>query len=441
MGKKKEKVHPLQTPEMDTLTEEQEAQIAVFVAEVWEPMQAAGELAPLWAAMTAADRRVACYKFHIARKWEREKAEEMFRGANANRIERKLDELPCFPPCFPIRGWDLKEVAGFLGHADARARGELDHIYGHMAAKYQATYHKWDKNGHPLFIENTGKIQVKSLVARYKELAKIGDNYTVKCVNYHFHFNEVGGHLARFQDKMRRGQRPEGREQVLGVVALLNCAGLGYSHLYNPALEMLKANWAADAEHYPEGLHALYVCNCPTMIMFAYGIVKGWLDPRVQDKIVFLKPKDTAARLLEIIDADCLPVELGGTCSCFNGCVQTPDDDGGPDAADDDSLTEKVVVGAGKKFVKVVDGAEAEVLSWEFLVQDEHNVEFSATFVAEGDDEADGRELFSAAKVQFNADQWTFESKGAVTFTFSNAYSWVRGKSVDLRVFKSSAAA
>jgi hypothetical protein len=451
MGKK-EKVPAGPRGEMDPVSEEQEQKITAFIDKVWEPMKAAWfvhraaravdpnvtadfstMLVPSMAELNDTDRRIMVYKFLTARQYDAKKAEDMLKATCKFKHERRLDEDPTFPAAFAIRGWDQDELSRhFCEKAPRDTNSEIDVVFRHITPSYQASYHKWDKHGHPVLIEATGKINVVGLVDKLKQLCKVNEAPNVPILNFHIHVNEVGGRLVRYQDHLAQKERGE---RVLGVVAIIDAYGFTMGHLYKPALDVLKHTWAVDAEHYPEGLHGVYVANAPTFISFVWNVVKGWLDPRVRTKVKFLKPHHTAEGLLEVIDAENLPAFLGGNCQCEGGCVYGRDSAAELPEEDPSQLSELFHVGSGKKVQKEVRGELEDVIVWEFTVSDERNIEFSAIFVADGEEEAQGREVYLAEKTQTMDVRHVCTEKGRLILSFSNEYSWVRGKDVTLRLF------
>jgi hypothetical protein len=72
---------------------------------------------------------------------------------------------------------------------------------------------------------------------------------------------------------------------------------------------------------YPERLHRTYVINAPMIFPLFWKLIKPFLDPVVASKVVILS-SDYKSTLLEAIDAEMLPQEYGGQCSCNNGkCI------------------------------------------------------------------------------------------------------------------------
>lgn len=62
--------------------------------------------------------------------------------------------------------------------------------------------------------------------------------------------------------------------------------------------------------HYPESLGLALVVNAPWIFNSCWYLIKGWLDPGVEKKILFIKQLD---ELTEFIDRSVLPQHLQGT--------------------------------------------------------------------------------------------------------------------------------
>ena len=66
-------------------------------------------------------------------------------------------------------------------------------------------------------------------------------------------------------------------------------------------------------DYYPETMGAVYVVNAPLLFSALYTIVKGFLDERTRSKVRIMGGNYRSV-LLEHIDAENLPMFLGGTC-------------------------------------------------------------------------------------------------------------------------------
>lgn len=70
-------------------------------------------------------------------------------------------------------------------------------------------------------------------------------------------------------------------------------------------------------DQYPECMGKFYIVNAPWTFGIAWSALKPFLDPVTREKIHVLNNK---SQLLGQIPAENLPVELGGSCNCWNGC-------------------------------------------------------------------------------------------------------------------------
>jgi hypothetical protein len=90
--------------------------------------------------------------------------------------------------------------------------------------------------------------------------------------------------------------------------------GLTTSQLTSRALAIIKEQSAIDSVCFPETMHKMLIVNAPTFFTATWRIIKGWLDPRTAAKIEVISSKAAAEkRLLELVDADLLPTDYGGT--------------------------------------------------------------------------------------------------------------------------------
>ena len=69
----------------------------------------------------------------------------------------------------------------------------------------------------------------------------------------------------------------------------------------------------------------MYLINTPWIFRSVWAVIKPWLGERTQSKITLLGA-DYKEELLKHIDADKLPAEYGGTCTCnaTGGCFAEP---------------------------------------------------------------------------------------------------------------------
>ena len=72
-------------------------------------------------------------------------------------------------------------------------------------------------------------------------------------------------------------------------------------------------------DRYPECMGKFYIINAPWAFSAVWGIIRPWLDEVTVSKIDILSG-GYKEKLLAQIDAENLPKEFGGTCSCLGGC-------------------------------------------------------------------------------------------------------------------------
>jgi hypothetical protein len=416
-------------PEMDEVSPEREKLIAEFL----QRQEAFyGSNKPHYLERAAGDERVLAYKFLTARKWDVVEAEKMFRGVIEMRKERKLDLKPLFPNALPIQGYDQEKINAVLG-LPVREKNIYDRYFATVNPSYSVNFHKWDKQGHPVLIERTGISDVREVVARFKSLTNVGQDPTQPVVDFRLYVDETAGSLIRYQDAMVGV--PNGR-RILGFVVIMDCVGLGYGHLWRPALKLFQAVVQVDAMYYPEQLHRLYLVNCPSMIMFAFNIIKGWLDPRVIGKIIFLSPEETTETLLKVIDEENLPDFLGGKAawaavSATSDPLASP---AGAAAGDGDTFTEDICVAAGKTFTKSFDLTAGEEVAWEFASTKDKNILFSVSWF---DQSSQGeRVVVEAEKLKDGSSSHVASGTGKLILTWDNSSSWFTAKKLQMRVFK-----
>ncbi len=128
----------------------------------------------------------------------------------------------------------------------------------------------------------------------------------------------------------------------------------------------------ADQNFYPESLYKLFVVNTPALISVAWRLISPWIDARTRAKIVFLKPHETAAELLQHIHEEDLPVDLGGKCECEGGCMLET-----MPSEDDGFTCVPIKVKKGAKATLPVSVESGHVISWDFVVE-AHDVCFRA---------------------------------------------------------------
>jgi len=168
---------------------------------------------------------------------------------------------------------------------------------------YPQFYHKMDKEGRPIYIERLGKVNTTEM---YKITTQDRLLQNLVC------------EYEKFQ-----GERLPACSKAIGhpvetSCTILDLSGVGIKQFWDVKNYVGEASKIGQ-DRYPETMGRFYLINAPWGFSTVWNVIKGWLDPVTQAKIKILGSsyhKD----LLENIDADALPSDLGGTCQCPGGC-------------------------------------------------------------------------------------------------------------------------
>jgi hypothetical protein len=106
---------------------------------------------------------------------------------------------------------------------------------------------------------------------------------------------------------------------------IIDLAGVGIKKFWDVKAYLDEASKIGQ-DRYPERMGKFFVINAPWGFATIWSVIKGWLDPVTQAKIKILGT-GYQPDLLEAIDAESLPVDLGGKCNCAEGCMLS---DAGP---------------------------------------------------------------------------------------------------------------
>lgn len=175
---------------------------------------------------------------------------------------------------------------------------------------YPQYYHKTDKDGRPVYIEQLGNVDltalgkitsqermVQNLVCEYEKMA---DPRLPAC-------SRKSGYLLETS------------------CSILDLKGVGIAKATS-VYGYLQAVSAISQNHYPERLGKMYVINAPWGFSGVFSVVKKFLDPVTSAKIHVLG-SGYKSELLAQVPAENLPKAFGGSCDCPGGCALS---DAGP---------------------------------------------------------------------------------------------------------------
>uniref|UniRef100_H3H399 CRAL-TRIO domain-containing protein n=1 Tax=Phytophthora ramorum TaxID=164328 RepID=H3H399_PHYRM len=182
-------------------------------------------------------------------------------------------------------------------------------LYDIIKANYTQYLHKHDKLGHPLYIEKIGSINIP-------QLKKVGVTQDTLFKHYLFAMEFTIKYAAHQICPCEACASSE--TQKLCIV--LDARGIGMRDMGGDVFEFIRRCTGAMQRYYPQRSFKIFIVNVPSWFGMAWKGVKPLLNETTRAKTNILTESETAAALLEFIDADNLPVEYGGTCACAGGC-------------------------------------------------------------------------------------------------------------------------
>ncbi|KAL7421514.1 cytosolic factor, phosphatidylinositol/phosphatidylcholine transfer protein [Cryptotrichosporon argae] len=216
-------------------------------------------------------------RFLRARKFDLPKAKIMWEANEKWRKEFGADEIAA-------NGFDYPEQA------------EVDKYYPQF-------YHKTDRDGRPLYIEQLGKLDINAL---YKLTTQ----------------DRQLRHLVHEYEKFLGGRLPACSEASGHLVetscTILDLHNAGISTFYK-VKDYVSAASTIGQNYYPETMGHMFIVNAPYLFSTVWSLIKPWLDEATVRKIHILG-KGYKAELSTYIDPDALPADLGGNCKCAGGC-------------------------------------------------------------------------------------------------------------------------
>ncbi|KAG8934374.1 cytosolic factor, phosphatidylinositol/phosphatidylcholine transfer protein [Tulasnella sp. 418] len=224
-------------------------------------------------------------RFLRARKFDLPRAKEMIIAQEQWRKDFKIEEL------------------GLGKNFDFPEKAEVNKYYPQY-------YHKTDKDGRPIYVEQLGKLDINALYAVTTE-------------------ERLLQRLVHEYEKFLTERLPACSAQVGHEVetscTIMDLKNVGLSSFYRVKDYVSKASKIGQ-DYYPECMGKFYIINAPYLFSTVWAFIKPWLDEVTVAKINILG-SNYKAELLKQVPAENLPVEFGGTCQCEGGCSMS---DAGP---------------------------------------------------------------------------------------------------------------
>ncbi|KAI9708490.1 MAG: cytosolic factor, phosphatidylinositol/phosphatidylcholine transfer protein [Bogoriella megaspora] len=168
---------------------------------------------------------------------------------------------------------------------------------------YPQYYHKTDKDGRPVYIEQLGKIDLNAM-------------YKITTADRMLQ-NLVTEYEKLADPRLPACSRKAG--QLLETCCtIMDLKGVGLTKI-NSVYSYVKQASTISQNYYPERLGKLYLINAPWGFSSVFSVVKGFLDPVTVNKIHVLG-SGYKSELLSQVPEENLPEEFGGTCKCEGSC-------------------------------------------------------------------------------------------------------------------------
>ncbi|KAF2858898.1 SEC14 cytosolic factor [Piedraia hortae CBS 480.64] len=179
-----------------------------------------------------------------------------------------------------------------------------------MFQYYPQYYHKTDKDGRPVYIEQYGNLDLNAM-RKISTDERMLQNLVVE-------YEKVA------DPRLPACSRKAG-SLLETCCTIMDLKGVGITKAGQVKQYVQKAS-AISQNYYPERLGKLYIINAPWGFASFFSMIKGFLDPVTVAKIHVLG-SNYQTELLAQVPKENLPKAFGGSCECPNGCAHS---DAGP---------------------------------------------------------------------------------------------------------------
>ncbi|KAF2144462.1 uncharacterized protein K452DRAFT_245321 [Aplosporella prunicola CBS 121167] len=169
---------------------------------------------------------------------------------------------------------------------------------------YPQYYHKTDKDGRPVYIEQLGKIDLNALY-KITSADRMLQNLVVE--------------YEKLADPRLPACSRKAGKLMETCCTIMDLKGVGISKASSVYGYVQQAS-AISQNYYPERLGKLYIINAPWGFSGIFSVIKRFLDPVTVSKIHVLG-SGYEKELLAQVPKENLPKLFGGSCDCAGGCA------------------------------------------------------------------------------------------------------------------------
>lgn len=237
---------------------------------------------------------------------QEEKVERFRQSLEAKNAWRKEDhDYYTLLRFLRARNYEMdKAIKMWLDTLEWRKEYDVDNILDNFEFKertefltcYPQGYHKRDKEGRPVYIQQLGVINLEGIkkITNEERMVKFHIQEYERCIKQ---ILPVCSRLANRQI-----------DQTFGI---MDVRGVGLSHLTGEVRRLMGTLTKFDQDNYPEMLGRICIINAPIAFRAVWSIVKTMLQPRTVNKIQICGT-NYMKDLLEWVEMDSIPSWLGG---------------------------------------------------------------------------------------------------------------------------------
>ncbi|TPP41413.1 CRAL/TRIO domain family protein [Leishmania donovani] len=286
-----------------------------------------------------------------------------------------------------------------LEHSPRKAGERIDRVCAGVAQGLTCGIHYWDKNGRPVFYMIIDSFDEAELMRQLKQMASVGKSHVDVMWEYMVHILSV-------------------TESLGAVTMVYDMKGLTLKMLWRPIIDMFCDNSKMFFKYYPDRIHRIVCVNSPSLVRYAFILVRGVLPATFQKKISFDEEADAH------------------TDASAEGNDEVP--------------TEYVTLAAGHECTRVFPVNASEVVVWEFAVEGGgHDIIFTTFFVpqlaASGMrwTQVDLNKLSSytvtSEALAKGSDAFAAAEDGVVVLKWRNRRHWFASRHLQFRAYKEGA--
>lgn len=217
--------------------------------------------------------------------------------------------------------WNVREAHGAIqSMLEWRSQNKIDHLLSRPSDVLlqrsfcmfcPSSHHGFDKAGHPIHVELSGKYKWKQLLKMCGEEELFTTHLKMMEYQQRVLFSEATARAGRLIDKMCN---------------IVDVSGISLKSISPQALEIFKKVQKTDQQMYPETLAVTYVLNAPWAFRFIWKLIRVCLPQRERAKVRVLPGGCKGLEeLKKYVDEEFIPVQVGGSCrACGGQCVSGP---------------------------------------------------------------------------------------------------------------------